>query len=142
METGQPQVLRRTTRCTLGLVSDHEQVLSAERALQAAQLAGDVDELDRLLHPDLLAVGPDGSLVDKAADLAAHRSGVLEISELQEEELRVIALGELAVTFVLVRIRARVEDDEVAGRMRYTRTWTRADGAWRVVAAHISLVPD
>jgi len=47
-----------------------EAVLNEERALQAAMLASDVDELDRLLHPELLAVGPDGKLVDKAEDLA------------------------------------------------------------------------
>jgi ketosteroid isomerase-like protein len=123
-------------------VSDHEELLGAERALQAAQLASDVEELDRLLHPDLLAVGPDGQLVDKAADLAAHRSGVFEISELDEEELRVLALGDTAVTFVVLRIRGRIGDDEVVGRMRYTRTWTRDGGAWRVFAAHINPAGD
>lgn len=101
-------------------------------------LAGDAEKLDSLLHPDLLAVAPDGRLVDKAADLAAHRSGVFQISELQEEEVRVIACGDMAVTFVVLRIRGRIGDDEVGGRMRYTRTWTRDGGAWRVIAAHIS----
>jgi hypothetical protein len=42
------------------------EVLRAERALQAAMRASDVEALDRLLHPDLLAVGPDGAMVDKA----------------------------------------------------------------------------
>jgi ketosteroid isomerase-like protein len=129
---------RVQARCTLGLVRDQEQVLGEERALQAAMLAGDAEKLDSLLHPDLLAVGPDGRLVDKAADLAAHRSGFLRVSELLEEDVRVIALGDMAVTFVVLRIRGRVGDDEVAGRMRYTRTWTRDGGAWRVIAAHIS----
>src|SRR3954447_15852288 len=115
-------------------------VLREERALQAAMLAGDVDELDRRLHPDLLAVGPDGQLVDKAADVASHRSGFFKILELEEEELRVRALGDLAVTFVVLRIRGMIGDDEVGGRMRYTRTWTRDGGAWRVLAAHVSPV--
>jgi ketosteroid isomerase-like protein len=113
-------------------------VLLAERALQAAQLAGDVDELDRLLHPELLAVGPDGQMSDKAGDLAAHRSGFFEIAELDEEEVRVHVVGDTAVTFVVVRIRGAIGEAEVAGRMRYTRTWIRDGGAWRVVAAHIS----
>jgi ketosteroid isomerase-like protein len=115
-----------------------QEVLREERALQAAMRAGDVAELDRLLHPALLAVGPDGRLVDKAEDLAAHRSGVFTISELEEEEVRVTLLGELAVTFVVLRIRGTIEQADVSGRMRYTRTWTRDGGAWRVFAAHIS----
>ena len=113
-------------------------VLDAERALQAAMLASDVDELDRLLHPDLLAVGPDGQMIDKAGDLASHRSGVFKISDLSEDEVRLVLLGDLALTFVVLQIRGTIEDVEFSGRMRYTRTWTRDGGTWRVVGAHIS----
>jgi len=115
-----------------------EAVLNEERALQAAMLASDVDELDRLLHPELLAVGPDGKLVDKAEDLAAHRSGVIKIFELEEEDLHVKIRGDTAMTFVGLRVRGSIADAEVSGRLRYTRTWVRAGGAWRVFAAHIS----
>jgi ketosteroid isomerase-like protein len=119
-----------------------QRVLVEERALQAAMLAGDVAELDRLLHPQLLAVGPDGQLMDKAGDLESHRSGVLQIAELQEEEVHVKVFGDTAVTFVVLAYRAKIAGDDVSGRMRYTRTWARAGDPWRVVAAHISPVPD
>jgi ketosteroid isomerase-like protein len=115
-----------------------EAVLNEERALQAAMLASDVDELDRLLHPELLAVGPDGKLVDKAEDLAAHRSGVFKIFELEEEDLLVRVLGDTAMSFAVLRVRGAIEGAEVSGRLRYTRTWVRDGGAWRVFAAHIS----
>lgn len=118
-----------------------QDLLAAERALQAAQLASDVDALDRLLHDDLLAVGPDGQLADKASDLEAHRQGIFEISELQEEDLRALVHGETAVTFVLVSLRGAIAGEEVAGRVRYTRTWVRDGGAWRVLAAHIAPLP-
>ena len=113
-------------------------VLRAERELQAAQRASDVGELDRLLHPELLAVGPDGRLVDKAEDLASHESGVFVISELAEEELRVLVAGDTAMTFVVLRIRGAIAGEEFSGSMRYTRTWVRDGDAWRVLAAHIS----
>jgi ketosteroid isomerase-like protein len=120
------------------MTGEQHDLLAAERALQAAQRASDVDALDRLLHPDLLAVGPDGRLADKAADLEAHRTGVFTIAALEEEELDVRVLGDTAVTFVVLRIRGTVGDEEVSGRMRYTRTWTRDGGGWRVLAAHIA----
>jgi ketosteroid isomerase-like protein len=114
------------------------EVLLRERALQAAMRASDVEALEDLLHPELLAVGPDGQMVDRAGDLAAHRAGVFTIAELAEEEVRLRVVGELAVTFVVLRVRGTMGDEEVSGRMRYTRTWSRDGGAWRVVAAHIS----
>ena len=115
-------------------------VLLAERELQAAMLASDVEELDRLLHPELLAVGPDGQMLDKASDLAAHRSGVFTISEIREAEVRVTVRGDLALTFVVLDVRGMINDADVSGRMRYTRTWTCEGGAWRVIGAHISPV--
>jgi ketosteroid isomerase-like protein len=120
------------------MTDEQHDILAAERALQAAQRASDVEALDRLLHPDLLAVGPDGSLADKAADLDAHRTGAFTIAELEEEELEVRAVGETAVTFVVLRIRGTIAGDDVSGRMRYTRTWVRDGGGWRVMAAHIA----
>jgi ketosteroid isomerase-like protein len=115
-------------------------LLQAERALQAAMRAGDVAALERLLHPDLLAVGPDGRLYDREADLSAHRSGVFSIEDLQEEALEVRALGDLGVTFVVLRIEGTIAGEDASGRIRYTRTWTRDGGAWRVIAAHIAPV--
>jgi ketosteroid isomerase-like protein len=79
-------------------------------------------------------------MIDKAGDLASHRSGVFKINELDEEEVQVKALGEMAVTFVVLRIRGSIDEADFSGRMRYTRTWTRDGGTWRVVAAHISPV--
>ncbi|MGH2941217.1 MAG: nuclear transport factor 2 family protein [Solirubrobacteraceae bacterium] len=117
--------------------AQEQAVIAEERALQAAMRSSDVRELERLLHPELLAVGPDGRLIDKAGELAAHRAGVFTISELDEEDLRVKVLGDLAVTFVVLRIRGTIDGAELSGRMRFTRTWTRDGGAWRVVAAHI-----
>jgi ketosteroid isomerase-like protein len=113
-------------------------VLAEERALQAAMRASDVEELDRLLHPVLLAVGPGGQFIDKAGDLAGHESGVIKVFELSEEDVRVKVLDDLAVTFVVLLLRGMIGDSEISGRMRYTRTWTRDGGAWRVIAAHIS----
>jgi ketosteroid isomerase-like protein len=118
--------------------AEERTVLVAERALQAAQLAGDVDELDRLLHPELLAVGPDGAMIDKAGDLESHRAGIFKIVELSEEEVRVKVFGDTALTFVVLRVRGTIDEEVVSGRMRYTRTWIRDGDAWRVIAAHIS----
>lgn len=113
-------------------------LFAAEHALQTAQRASDAVELDRLLHPALLAVGPDGRLVDKAEDLAAHRAGVYALDAVDEVDLRVRLAGETGVTFAVLRVRGNVSGRHVDALMRYTRTWVRDGGDWRVLAAHIT----
>jgi len=122
----------------MGNAAGERPVLARERALQAAMRASDVEALDDLLHDDLLAVGPDGSLADKAMDLEAHRTGVFTIADLTEEELHVKVHGDLALTFVVLAIRGTIAGADVSGRYRYTRTWTRGSGDWQVIGAHIS----
>jgi ketosteroid isomerase-like protein len=115
-----------------------DDITAAERALQAAMLASDVEALDRLLHPDLLAVAPDGSLVGKEADLDAHRSGVFVIEAVEEVSLEVRRVADTAVTFVVLDIRGSIAGEDASGPMRYTRSWVRDDGRWQVLAAHIA----
>jgi hypothetical protein len=61
------------TLAGVGESEPERSILERERALQAAMRASDVDELDKLLHAELLAVGPDGQLADIAVTLAALR---------------------------------------------------------------------
>ena len=76
-----------------------DDLLRAERALQAAQRAGDVAALDRLLDDRLVAIGPDGARYTKADDLAGHRSGTSVISALVEEHVEVLVAGSTTSDF-------------------------------------------
>ena len=114
-------------------------LLAAERALQAAQRAGDVAALDRLLHDRLVAIGPDGARYTKDQDLAAHRSGSSVITELREEHVEVFVAGSTGVTFFTGTLAGTFGGQPMSARMRYTRTWVHDDDAgWRILAAHIA----
>jgi len=120
---------------------ERELLLDAERRLQAAQRAGDVDALDALLDDRLVATGPDGASFDKADDLAAHRSGALRITKLVQEDLDVLLDGDVAITRVTTSAEAVQGGVPMAGRLKYTRTWVRRDDGWRVLGAHFSVLP-
>jgi ketosteroid isomerase-like protein len=125
-------------------VDDLESSLrTAERQLQAAQLAGDVAELDRLLDDRLVAtLMPDPVRVTKAADLEGHRQRRLALSRAVEEELAVVVAGSTGVTWVLMSMAGTFDGAAFETRMLYTRTWHHTpDAGWRVLAAHISPVP-
>ena len=85
--------------------------------------------------------GPDGASFDKAADLAAHRSGALRITKLVQEDLDVLLDGDVAITRVTASAEAVQGGVPMAGRLKYTRTWVRRDDGWRVLGAHFSVLP-
>ena len=119
-----------------------DEVVALEEQLRAAQLAGDVPALDRLISEDLLFTGPDGQLGTKAQDLAAHGSGVVRFRSHEPEELRIRRVGD-DVAIVALRARLGVEVQGVlhSGTYRYTRVWVRErDGAWRVAGGHVASV--
>jgi ketosteroid isomerase-like protein len=124
--------------------SPDPEIVAVEAALRAAQLGADVDALDRLISDELLFTGPDGQLGTKAADLDAHRSGVVRFVAHEPEELRVRRVtADVAVAALRARLIVEVGGRTVGGMYRYTRVWAREDGAnWRVVGGHVSEVPD
>ena len=116
-------------------------LLVAERALHAAQLAGDVAALDRLLHDRLVAIGPDGARHTKDDDLAGYRSGSAVITALVPEELELLVAGSTGVTFFVASVAGTFGGEPMTARLRYTRTWTyRVDTGWRILAAHIAVL--
>ncbi|AVT28576.1 DUF4440 domain-containing protein [Plantactinospora sp. BC1] len=113
----------------------------AERRLQAAQLASDVAELDRLLDERLVFTGPDGNHYGKQDDLRVHRTGEQVLTEVREEELTVLVSGDTGVSWFLGTLAGTMAGTPFTARVRYTRTWIHVDGGgWRLLAAHVSAV--
>ncbi|MFL6100563.1 MAG: nuclear transport factor 2 family protein [Actinomycetales bacterium] len=124
-------------------MSDEPSLRAAEDALQCAQLTSDLAELDRLLHPDLTFVGPDGALTGKAEDLEVHRTGTMRLELSEPEELLVRINDGVGVTVLTARLKGSYLGQDFDRRMRYTRTWAHgADTGWRVVAAQAAFLPD
>jgi ketosteroid isomerase-like protein len=114
----------------------------AEQRLQAAVRSGDVRELDLLLDDRAVYTGPDGSTMTKEQDLGAHRSRAVAVKVFDQQDLHVTVVDSTGVTRVLAELEGTAGGSPFKARLRYTRTWIHADGAWRVLAAHASAVPD
>ncbi|QHV97521.1 nuclear transport factor 2 family protein [Spirosoma endbachense] len=115
-----------------------EEIQFVEQRLREAMLNSDIKELDALLSDELLVTGPDGKLVGKADDLAAHRTGIVRIKAMVPQEIIVKILPEAAVVFALMAMQGFIQDQAFEGLYRYTRVWSKQTGNWQIIAAHIS----
>jgi hypothetical protein len=140
----EPEAIARTARhahAEDAMTEDSrtEDLRRAERRLQAAQLASDVADLEKLLDDRLIFTGPDGNHYSKGDDLDAHRSGQQSVTRVSEEDLIVLVDGGTGVTWFLGTLEGTLAGTPFTARVRYTRTWIHDDiRGWRLVAAHVS----
>ena len=130
------------------------QIYAVEERLRLAMLHSDVDELDRLISPELIYTNHLGQLLTKQDDLDAHRSGALDIASLVPSEASVRVMGEIAIATVRVRSSGSYAGSSVDGDFRFTRVWAKSSGQppgkdggeggekgdWQIVAAHCSAI--
>ena len=121
------------------MMSEHS-IHDLEERLRRAMLASDADELDALVADGLLFTTQTGDVVGKAADLDEHRSGRLRLTTLDPSDRHVLTMEGGAVVSVRMDVAGTYGGEPFSGAYRYTRVWGRADGAWRVVAGHMSAV--
>lgn len=117
------------------------QIIEAEERLRLAMLCSDVTVLDELLAPELVFTSHLGQIMSKADDLAAHRSGALNIREMTPFEQRIQVVGDVAIATVKVSSTASYMGHELDGDFRFTRVWARSSkNSWYIIAAHCSAV--
>ena len=86
------------------------------------------------LAEDFLNSNPDGSLVDRAGFLA-QMARPSAVSNLEIEDVRIRVLGEVAIIHARTTYK---KPDGQAGAGRYTDIWSRRQGRWLCVAAHVA----
>ena len=116
------------------------EVRAAEEELRLAMLTNDVAALGRLLDDELVFSGPDGAVVGKAEDLAAHAARRLRLTRLDLDDVQLSA-GDDSTVVVSVRARlvGQFDGQSCDGDYRYTRTWRKRGGAWQIVAGGVRL---
>ena len=118
-----------------------ETVQQAEERLLKAQLASDVEELDRLIADDLVFTTHAGQVVGKQDDLKIHRSGTLKFSKVNLTEQVIREHGNSAVAVDAVDLAGIQNGEAFSGLFRFTRFWIKfEDGCWRIVGGHVSQV--
>jgi len=120
--------------------SEDEQALKKiQHEWAEARIKGDSSYTRRIEADDCTIVWPDGSIVNKQADLQSMTDIVF--SEFKIQNLQVRLYGETGIIVGEGMIKARKgQQDLLGGKFVWTDTFVKQDGQWKVVASQITSV--
>ena len=125
------------------IMGDHSQEEQALKKIQhewaEARIKGDSSYTRRLEAEDCTIVWPDGSIVNKRADLQSMTDIVF--SEFKIQNLQVRLYGDTGIVVGEGMIKARKgKQDLLGGKFVWTDTFVKQGGEWKVVASQITSV--
>ena len=119
----------------------HREIENLESEWRNGLIQNDVATASRLLADDYLGINPNGTLETKADALAVRRSGVLKISSIEPDNVKVHVYGDTAVVTSQVELQGRDGERDISGRYHYTRVYSHKSGEWKIVSFEASKLP-
>ncbi|MBT2561142.1 nuclear transport factor 2 family protein [Pedobacter sp. ISL-68] len=115
-------------------MNTREQIILNEDRLLTAIKNGDIEDLDQLLHEDLLFNLPNGVTITKAMDMETYISGNLVVNSILPAEQQINLINDTAVVSVKIELKAVYTSQSIEGIFRYLRVWKLFDQEWKVIA--------
>lgn len=109
-----------------------------EKVWNEAHEQGDGDALDRLWAEDMEVTVPKMPVLSKADALKFARSGRMRFLRYQTSDVRVRVYGDAAVVTGRLQRTRWMNGQQISDDWRFTKTYVRQVGHWRVVAFHAS----
>jgi len=107
-------------------VLNHDYVASVQNC--------DVKRFDQILAPEFYCSNPDKTLVDRAAFLK-QTAQPIAIRNLREHDVKIRIIDDFAIIHAATSY-TTADGEEASGR--YTDCWTKQNGKWLAVSAHVS----
>lgn len=136
-----PLAARQTRDVKPGQNGNVEQTIrQLDRDWVEAYTRRDTATLDRIYADDLIVTNPDGSVGNKAEELAGIKSGAFAFQSITNEDVRVRVFGEMAVVTGRSMMKGRYKDQDISGAYRYTDVYLKRKGRWQAVALQITRI--
>jgi len=138
-------VLLLTTRSVIsqtagGPNAEQSKILALENAWNQAEKHKDAKALETLLHPDLVYVDYDGSMMTKVEFIASVKAPALKPEQIVNESMTAHVFGDSAVVSGVYREKGVKNGKPYNRRGRFTDTWVYQGGPWMCVASQSTLI--
>lgn len=124
-----------------GLSHKAGRVLALENAWNHAIEAKDANALDMLMASTMVALGSDGSFLNKDQYLASIKAPDFQPTQAVTEQGNVQMYGDAAIAVTVFRMKEVEKGKTVVHRERTVDTWVKINGTWKCVAAVAVAIP-
>ena len=105
-----------------------------------AYTRGNTAVLDRIYADDLIVTNPDGSVGNKAEELAGIKSGAFAFQSITNEDVKVRVFEKMAVVTGRSMMKGRYKDQDISGGYRYTDIYLKRMGHWQAITLQITRI--
>ena len=119
-----------------------EEVLRAEDARYAAQIANDFAAMEQMFGPELLYIrSVDGAVADKRAYIESMRSGTVKYRAMRRSDVRVRTYGCLAIITGFFELDLTVRGGDISEQARFHSVWAKRGEGVQFVSWQSTRVP-
>jgi ketosteroid isomerase-like protein len=119
---------------------EEQTLIKIQHEWAEARVKGDSSCTRRLEAEDCTVVWPDGRIVNKRQDLQTM-TGDIVFTEFKIDDVRVRLYGDTGIVVGEGTIKAhKGKQDLLGGKLVWTDTFVKQDGAWKVIASQITPV--
>lgn len=108
--------------------------------LDVATKAKDKAALERLIANDFVFIRGSGRVGDKADVVNTFTSPALAVTELKNDERRLIDLGDTVLVAAKVQLSGLEDGKAFVENFRSVDVWAKRNGAWQVVYTQITML--
>ena len=119
---------------------EQSKILALENAWNQAEEHKDVKALETLLHPDLIYIDYDGSLMTKDEFIASVKAPELHPEQIVNESMTAHVFGDSAVVTGIYREKGVKKGKPYSRRGRFSDTWVYQEGLWVCVVSQSTLI--
>jgi ketosteroid isomerase-like protein len=118
--------------------ADARELRQLEAVWNHAQEQGDADALDAIWADDLEVAVPKMRVMTKPEALGFARSGRMKFEKYETSDLKIRVYGTSAVVTGRLQRTRSTNGQTIADDWRFTKTYIKQTGRWRVVSFHAS----
>lgn len=118
-----------------------DEVVKAEDARYAAQMANDFYAMDRLIADDLVYIHSSSVVDTKQSYIDSMRSGMVKYKVMRRSDVKVRTFGCIATLTGLGNFDVQLNDKDLSIELRFHSIWAKRDGKLQFVSWQATRTP-